>query len=417
MRSKIDIFKDIQSILENDYAGYLNKQDLNHPEQYQVTDEMSDDQFEEIMKSYLYDFKDGHLGFSAKDTTLPHRGFLVRRYEDALFVTEANQENRLSVGDKITRIDGKSIDEAAVIYQKPLENDEHERQFWNVVMPRVKCVQIERDGEQFELQLAEHEFTYEPEYSFQQINSQTCYIKITDFLQEEPILTVIEDNSKAIEQSENLIIDVRVNKGGNDSFYFELLNYIFGRELDFSELFTGNEVMLTNYTERNAEVWIAALEEYLEQDLDGETARMIREDISLFRENTGKGLLEVKEDLGHTIKGRPSPTYVYVLSDYQCGSSGDTFVRNAKKSPKVTVVGRPTMGIMDYFNVATIDYGDFEFWYGVSKMHDDYLTHGKGEAPHMYIPWTPEHAKKDIDLEVVMKLIKEEKNIQKGTFR
>ncbi|KIL50835.1 S41 family peptidase [Jeotgalibacillus campisalis] len=413
MRSKIDIFEDIQSILEKDYAGYLNKRELNHPEHYQVTDEMSDEQFEEIMKSYLYDFKDGHLGFSAKDTSLPHRGFSVRRYEDALYVTEAKQENRLSVGDKITRIDGKSIDEVAVIYQKYLENDEHERQFWNVVMRRVKCVQFERDGEQIELQLGEHEWSDEPEYSYQQIDSHTCYMKFTDFLQEKPILRVIEDNRKAIEQSENLIIDVRVNAGGNDAFYFELLNYIFDRELAFSELFTGNEVMLTNYTERNAEAWIADLEEYLEQDLDGETAEMIRNDISLFRKNTGKGLLEVKEDLGHTIKGRPSPQYVYVLSDYQCGSSGDTFVRNAKKSPKVTVVGRPTMGIMDYFNVTAIDYGDFEFWYGVSKMHDDYLTHGKGEAPDVYIPWTPEHVKKDIDLEVVMKLIKGEVYTQK----
>ncbi|WP_052256518.1 hypothetical protein [Salinicoccus sp. YB14-2] len=71
-----------------------------------------------------------------------------------------------------------------------------------------------------------------------------------------------------------------------------------------------------------------------------------------------------------------------------------------KKSDKVTVVGRPTMGIMNYFNVVTVDYGDYEFDYSISKMTGE-ATFGRegGVEPDIYIPWTPDHFRSDVDLE------------------
>jgi len=53
--------------------------------------------------------------------------------------------------------------------------------------------------------------------------------------------------------------------------------------------------------------------------------------------------MAVPEELDYTIQGQLNPKNVYVLTDVTCGSSGDTFLQNVKKSPKVTVVGRPTM--------------------------------------------------------------------------
>jgi len=204
----------------------------------------------------------------------------------------------------------------------------------------------------------------------------------------------------------NLIIDVRTNYGGNDEFYFPLLDYIFDYSVKFKDLFGPEEKMYTNYTTRNCDLWIDELQDYLKQDLDEETREILYEEIESFQANYGKGFQEVPEDSEHTIKGTSSPEHVYVLTDYYCGSSGDTFVANVKKSNKVTVVGRPTMGIMNYFNVVTVDYGDYEFVYSISKMTGENTFGGEGGIePDIYLQWTPEHLERDVDLEYVFSLI------------
>lgn len=398
--------------MQKDYAGCIDKRTVNHPEDYTVSNDMNDLKFEETVQDYLLDFNDGHLWFSSKDSTLPNRGFSVRRYENALYVMESNQEQRLFIGDKILRIDGESISNLAIRYYKRLEEKVPERQRWDTIIRRSESVQVEREGKVFEITLSEYEETpYEAEHTFKLIDNETAYIKITDFAEEKPILKIVRDNQEDLSNINNLILDVRVNHGGNDSFYFPLLHYVFNKSLRFSELFSKDEVMYTNYTKRNCDMWVQELQDYLEQDLDRETSAMLKEEINAVKENYGNGFLEVPDDEEFMIKGRPSPHHIYVLSDYYCGSSGDTFVSNLKKSTKVTVVGRPTMGIMDYFNVVTVDYGNFEFWYGISKMHSNYSMNGKGVEPHIYISWTPDHLKKDVDLEYVLDCIKKQNEL------
>ncbi|ASV70214.1 S41 family peptidase [Cytobacillus kochii] len=409
--TKEEIFKDIQEIMKNDYAGCIDKKSVNRPEVYIVSNGMSDLRFEETIQDYLLDFRDGHLWFSSKDKTLPNRGFSVRRYKNALYVTESNREQRLLIGDKILRIDDESISNLAIQYYKRLEEKAPERQRWDSIIRRSESVQVERDGKVFEITLAEYEKTpYEAEHTFKLLDNKTAYIKITDFAEEKPIVKIVRDNQEDLSNINNLILDVRVNHGGNDSFYFPLLHYVFDKSLRFSELFFKDEIMYTNYTKRNCDMWIQELQDYLKQDLDSKTSEMLKKEINTVKKNYGKGFLEVPDDEDFMIKGNSSPDHVYVLSDYYCGSSGDTFVSNLKKSSKVTVVGRPTMGIMDYFNVVTIDYGNFDFGYGISKMHSNYYINGKGVEPHIYIPWTPDHLKRDVDLEYVLDCIKNKMN-------
>ncbi|MBM6613858.1 hypothetical protein JTF06_02980 [Desemzia sp. RIT804] len=407
MYTKEQIFMDIQSIMSEDYAGYRDNQHLNHPDNYKVSNDMSAQEFEEMIQDYLLNFNDGHLSFKAKNTDIPYLGFSVRRYEDALYVTSAPKEKNLFIGDKIILIDGVDIPETARTYKKRLEDDMLERQRWNAVLSKANTVQILRENKSFELALANYDkVPSKPEYSFKQIESNITYIKLTDFAQEAPIKKIIQKNQKALESSENFIIDVRVNNGGNDSFYFPLLNYMFDQPTNFSDLFAEDQNIFTNHTERNYQLWIPELKEYLMQDLDDFTKTMLKEEIEVFDKNRRKGLIKVSDKDDYLIEGRSTPPNVYVLSDLYCGSSGDTFVANAKKSPKVTVVGRSTMGIIDYMNVVSVDYGDYDFIYSISKMNQKYATNGKGIAPDIYIPWTPEHLEEDIDLAYVLELIK-----------
>ncbi|MGE8035697.1 hypothetical protein [Lysinibacillus sp. NPDC093692] len=95
MHSKRQIYEDIIQIMKRDYAGFLDKKHINCPENYLITDDMTDKDFVETIQSYLLDFKDGHLSFKAKKTVMPNRGFKVRRYQNALYVTEVTYEARL----------------------------------------------------------------------------------------------------------------------------------------------------------------------------------------------------------------------------------------------------------------------------------------------------------------------------------
>lgn len=103
------------------------------------------------------------------------------------------------------------------------------------------------------------------------------------------------------------------------------------------------------------------------------------------------------------IYGRGNPKSIVVLADFMCGSSGDSFVETVKKSNKVTVVGRATMGLNDYANLATQKWDEgFEFMYPTSRLTridaGQGMT-GVGIEPQLYIPWTPEHLNVDVDME------------------
>src|SRR5699024_1603577 len=124
------------------------------------------------------------------------------------------------------------------------------------------------------------------------------------------------------------------------------------------------------------------------------------------------GFREEPEETSYKIEGQVKPENVYIMTDYYCGSSGETFVSNAKKSKKVTIVGRPTMGIMDYFNVVSVDYGNFEFDYSISKMHENSLTYGLGVQLDYYKPWTTEYLRENRNLMYDQKLIEEKDRIK-----
>ena len=412
MAGKTEIFNDILQIMKTDYAGAAEKRNVNRPEDYPITDGMENRDFIETIQSYLLDFKDGHLSFNAKEAIIPNLGFRVRRHQSTLYVTEATEELRLQKGNAIFEIDGLTIEDFGNRHEKVLEDTVHDRQYWNVALRQAQDIFVLRDGKAFNLALETyHRTPHTPSYELEKLNPETVYMKITDFAQEKPILDLLEKYKEDLKGSANLIIDVRVNYGGNDLFYFPLLNYVFDRPISFKSLFQENEIMYTNYTERNCRLWINEVKEYLEQELDAETEKWAQEEIALFEKNKGKGFQSVHEEMDYTIQGQASPQNIYVLTDVTCGSSGDTFASNVKKSPKVKVVGRPTMGIVDFCNVVPQDYGEYEFGYSISKMNENYYTNETGVKPDIHIPWTPQHLKKDVDLEYVLDLIEEVKSV------
>lgn len=405
MYTKTEIFNDIVSILKNDYAGFEDKKKYNYPRHYTVTNNMDDETFTQTIQEYLYKFKDGHLSFRNKKSKIPFRGFRVRRYEDVLYVTEILGEEHLQVGDKITAINGDSIDLAASRYATYLQDDVYERQMWNNLLPFVDHIEYERDGELYELDLSQYNRpAYVPEYELKQLDENTVYIKLTDFAQSEPIQKMVEEHEALLNSIQNIIFDVRVNYGGNDLFYFPLVGYTLDETVRASQIVQSDEAMYTNYTANNCDLWIESLSDYLKQPLDEATRAVLEKEIEKFKTNYGVGMKKVEDNEDFVFEPKGNAQKVFILSDVTCGSSGETFIKNLKHSPKVKVIGRPTMGILDYFNVTTKDYGNYLFSYSVSRMYEKYHTNETGTLPHIHIPWTPQHLVEDVDLNYALSL-------------
>ena len=73
------------------------------------------------------------------------------------------------------------------------------------------------------------------------------------------------------------------------------------------------------------------------------------------------------EEFFPEVRGGHYPEQIFILSDIYCASSGDNFVQMMKQFKKVTVVGRPTLGILDYSNCCTVDYDNFCLMFPTSR--------------------------------------------------
>lgn len=405
MWTKESVFKEIKKIMLEDYAGNSAVVQTSIPK---VTNQMSDEAFVRVVEDYLATFKDEHLYLSVKNSVRPNIGFRVRHHEDVLYIIEASQETRLHTGDKIIAIDGLSIEELSKKYALQLLHDKVERQKWNNVLMRARTITVEQRGVAMEMVLTTYaRQRYQPTYAAKALTRETFYMKFTDFAQEYGVREILKTYEQEIAAAKHLIIDVRENYGGNDAFYFPLLDLVFDRDYTAKEL-QGKDTMFTNYTARNCALMMALLEDYIEPGMNQEIERMLDREMFLLEQHRGQGMIEVEEELDFTVEGKATPPAIYILTDYYCGSSGETFVAYAKKSPKVTIVGRPTMGIMATCNVLTVDFGDVSLNYSMSKINEDSeLASKDGIQPHIYVPWTPAHLTKDVDMEIVRALIAE----------
>ncbi|WP_347553092.1 S41 family peptidase (plasmid) [Pseudalkalibacillus hwajinpoensis] len=408
------VFNEIVDIMHNDYAGYKDKAGWDQPDFYldQLVN-IDDNGFIDLVQDYLLDFKDLHTGFNHNHNHKQKQdiGFTVRRFEDHLYITSSRKEERLKTGDKILALDGSGISEIAKKYEKKLQTVIHERQKWDSVMFQFQEAEIEtKQGHKRILELSTYEpIPNDPEYSIQELEKDILYMKLTDFMNHDSISQLICNNEDRLSTYSYLIIDVRVNKGGSDLAYFDLLPYVFnGEKVDIRNF--SNEIALTNCTERNVSLRLQMLQGALASIEDKETRHQIHIMIEELENHRGEGfvelnLSELEEDL--IFETKPGPKKVIILSDVYCGSAGDSFVETCKHSSKVTVLGRPTLGMNDYANVAFKEWDNrFKLMYPTSKssrVDEGKGMSGKGIQPDVYVPWTPLHLEQDVDLEKAIK--------------
>ena len=410
------IFKEIVQIMYNDYAGYKDKLGWDRPEYFiekiRGNVQLSHEAFKQIIDEYLLDFNDRHIHFVAKNTgseQAKNRGFKVRRFEDRLYVTEIDSEDRLEPGMSFSSLGGYSIPELKERHHRLLNENHPERENWMPILMLYNEGEIAEDNGSWKLPFRLYEKKqYVPTYSVEERDG-VAFITMTDFANPDAIVKMMAENKELLDTTNQWIIDVRVNYGGSDSSYHPMIPYVMPEE--GVELADSEQIMLFNCTEASADRILPELEEALTNTED-EQARWI---LNVFKRewvrNRGKGFVKFDFDdiVSDTfVKGTKNPSSVIVLADVYCGSAGDSFVDLVKKSSKVTVIGRATMGLNDYSNLVSMKWEEgFELMYPTSclSLEEGQGMTGVGIVPHIHIPWTPEHIKEDLDMKKAIELL------------
>jgi hypothetical protein len=184
-------------------------------------------------------------------------------------------------------------------------------------------------------------------FYFTKISDKTSLLCISSFQDEyvERIEKMVSDNQQAIENCENLIIDIRNNLGGTYDAYDEILPYI----LTNSIRGVGQEFLVTQTLIDGVEAWF-------DDEAGKEEARRW---ISMFEGNIGKFINTDTSDvyISEIKIAEHSPKQIAILVNKRTASSGEAFVLEAKQSKKVKILGVPTYGALDYGSASLFDFG------------------------------------------------------------
>lgn len=411
--TKLEIFDDIVSIMEKNSATSKAK-GAGDFEKYraEISEDMSSESFVLTVRRYLATFcVPSHLYFG-DNAPMKRVGFTVRRIGDVLHVVAAEEGLPVVLGDRVVALDGLSIHDAAEKYKELLFGETNERQRWHSLLPLFTEVTIETDSGIRTLPMPFVEKrTARESYEFRKINDSTLFLRFDDFADTNAIHALIHEHEAEIADTENLIVDVRENGGGSDTAFLPLLNYCYGENGRFDASSLRCEI---NYTERNVDSRLQLFEGFLSSGVPDEVRSYIEQEMATQKAYRGKGYYRPESadvDPDFSFNGTKKPEHVYILSDNECGSSGDAFVEMCRGSNKVTVVGRPTLGILDYSNLASVDYGDYELDYPTSRrlaLDKGIAMGGHGVPVDVYIPFTEEEIHRDVIMDRVMELIQKQ---------
>ena len=262
-------------------------------------------------------------------------------------------------------------------------------------------------------------------------HAQTAYLRIDSFADEEKVSALIGAHEEDLKKSSRLILDLRRTEAeGEAESYLPLLPYLIDASVSGEELFPARTIF-TSYTKQNAKRRIAQLEAVKEAALGQEDSEEVisyaDQLIEETREKAGivQALRKTKEKLherkqfneieeieespleGVWIEKKAGPSQVLILTDVSCRLAGEALANAVRGQKRVSLIGRPTAGMLDYTNRITIDYDDIQarFSYPISRTKEAREQQGfafQGVPVDVYLPFTREECTKDLILEAAL---------------
>lgn len=441
-----DLLRTIIRTIKNDYAGFPEKME-RHDSRYYVNttgtafkqgnlDELL---FLRIVSQYLASLGDPNLKFSMADHEDYKNycvGFRARRYGNDLYVTECAQDQRLKVGDKITAINQLPPGGHRAKFRKNiLIGNTAEREQWSGFLKMADHFEVEHsDGTKEDLSF-EHFELLQPEYKteFRSLTEDVCYLCIEEFSPDTTALeTLLQKHEMELRTCSRLILDLRKNEGGAESGFVPLLPLVIDHPVSLTDLF--QDPVYTNYTNENCERRIRefqVLKNLYAKESQEDAARLCDDLIQEYQKKAGSGLCaEAADDelqsKSHTtaagascesensnkeqslIRPYENIQKIVLITDTWCRDAGEIFVKLCSGFSKVSIIGRPTMGTIDYTNSVTMLLDQtFVLSYPMSKrgyVLNDTRYNDTGLPVDLYIPWTPQECTEDVLLQKALNI-------------
>lgn len=189
-------------------------------------------------------------------------------------------------------------------------------------------------------------------FHFKKLSSKTSILKLPSFEYHnlKKIDQLIEENKDLLENSQNLIIDLRGNPGGTTDAYQKLLPYISGKTIRH----TSAEFLATQTYIDNLEAYKKTLDKNVSTEGTDKTIKKLKENLGKFvRMGDASGPVYIEE----VTIAKKSPKNIIILVNKLTGSSAEYLLFVAKQSKKVKLMGTPSYGALDYGNAFAVDFG------------------------------------------------------------
>ncbi len=180
-------------------------------------------------------------------------------------------------------------------------------------------------------------------FTLKQLDSTTLLLRVPTMNEEvrKELDSLLQANTPLLRSTANLIIDCRNNGGGSDITFAPLLPYVFsGPVKGYRSQIYATDDNIQKYDKLKHDKSFP--KKY--RLFFGHKARQLRRHKGEFVGKCGEYTEKVK-------KLSPNPQRVAVLINGGCASSCEQFVYYAGQSGRVTLIGQPTAGIVDYGNL------------------------------------------------------------------
>ena len=416
----------IQNIIEQNYAGFVDKINILTKESYlkrtKELQQITKRKFNTtdciyIIKNYLDQFKEKHIQFSLTQDTIKRNSFPFQ------LATYPLSEKKIRLLQKSTGFEGiyyfryDSSFKIAVVKDKSPVHDyiavilESKYANWKkglirwegklvndtfLIAAKYWPPSIGFDG----LDLTENRLGNDwvrvgspkhipkspqppPSYKVaQKLTENTFYVRISSFdpSYAHDIDSILKSNDEIISRTLNLILDLRNNGGGSDFSYEPLIKYIYSSPFKT----VGVDVFATDL---NIAGWKEALNN---KDIPEENKNEIREKIAIMEKNKGRLVNIYNDDIDSSYNPVSFPQKVAILINKRSASTTEQFLLMAKQSSKVFLLGENSQGTLDYSNMRQIQFSCFPYdlYYATTRSRRLNISQGidnVGVAPHYYL--------------------------------